>query len=188
MKGGKLSSNDLYALLKSGYDSSDVQGYILDKDISTDKNKVFYNPTTQKAVIVHRGTKGWEDWSNNAIYAIGGVEAYKNTQRYKEAETVQNKAIEKYGANHIATIGHSQGGLQAELLGYPTYETITYNKPNIHNQKIINPYQYDIRTERDPISYIGSNPDYIIPSTSYNPVYEHSLNPLTDTEREYGRM
>ena len=187
MKGGKISSTDLHALLKAGYDDSDVSGYILDKDISTSKNKVFYNPTTHKTVIVHRGTKGWEDWYNNIIYAVGGIESYKNTERFKEAEKVQREAEEKYGVNSISTIGHSQGGLQAEILGYPTYETITYNKPNIHDQKIINPYQYDIRTEYDPVSYIGRDPDYVIPSKSYNPLYEHSLNPLTDIDTDYGR-
>ena len=50
------------------------------------------------------------------------------TPRYKEALQVQQQAEKKYGAKNISTIGHSQGGYQAQLLGANTQEIITLNK------------------------------------------------------------
>lgn len=80
------------------------------------------NPTEMQAqrnetgqTVAHRGTNGWSDWLNNGIWALGGNDAYKKTARYKEAEKVQRDAEQKYGAKNVTTIGHSQGGLQAEL-------------------------------------------------------------------------
>ena len=50
------------------------------------------------------------------------------TPRYKEAQQVQQQAETKYRAKNISTIGHSQGGYQAQLLGANTQEIITLNK------------------------------------------------------------
>jgi hypothetical protein len=50
------------------------------------------------------------------------------TSRYRDAERVRKKAEKKCGHKSISTIGHSQGGLQAELLGKNSKETITLDK------------------------------------------------------------
>jgi putative lipase involved disintegration of autophagic bodies len=50
------------------------------------------------------------------------------TQRYKEALQVQQQAKKKYRAKNITTIGHSQGGYQAQILGANSKEIITLNK------------------------------------------------------------
>ena len=47
------------------------------------------------------------------------------TARYREAKKVQDTAERVYGANNITTIGHSQGGYQAQLLGDKSHEIIT---------------------------------------------------------------
>jgi len=56
------------------------------------------------------------DWSNNAMYGLVGDVGYKLTPRYKEALKVQQNAEKKYGAKNITTIGHSQGGLQVQII------------------------------------------------------------------------
>lgn len=176
-----ISTKELYKILNSTYTTknNDINDWKLDRDISDDKSKVFYNPETNKTIVAHRGTQGIKDWTNNFVYAIGGLKAYKNTKRYKDASKVQNKAFEKYGKENITTIGHSQGGLQADLLGRKGYQTITYNKPHIRQINNLNSNSEDIRTSRDPISFIGYNKKFkTLPSKSLNPFKEHSIDNL----------
>ena len=81
-------------------------------------------------------------------------------------------------------MGHSQGGLQAELLGKDSNEIITLNKATqpFENKKQKN--QYDIRTEKDIVSRLNpfqgkSKNDIVIPSdkkSSY--LQEHGIDTL----------
>ena len=182
--GGKLSVSNLHGLLKASYNPQDkVNNFEKNKNLSSKTSQVYFDPTTNKAVITHRGTKGVSDWLNNAVYAIGGKELYKYTPRYKEAERVQKRAEKQYGSENISTIGHSQGGLQAELLGNKSHEIITYNKATKPFHNIKNKNQYDIRTKNDIISNLNpfqnkSKNDVIIPSYSNNPLKEHSVDTL----------
>jgi hypothetical protein len=185
VKGGKLSVLDLKNLLTGSYEGKDkYRDYVLDKDISTKTSKVYVNPKTNQTVVAHKGTEGMSDWYNNAVYTVGGIGQYKKTDRYKEAKSVQDKAGDKYGNKNITTIGHSQGGLQADLLGREGYETITYNKPRLRKIKGLK-NNYDIRTSNDPVSYFGSSNDAFltIPSKTYNPVGEHSITKLQNLDK-----
>ena len=130
MEGGALSAKELKGLLGASYDpkTTKVGDFVLDSKLSTSTSKVYRNPNTAQVVVAHRGTEGLLDWGNNAVYALGGKTAYKMTPRYKEAEKVQKQAEKKYGKGNVSTIGHSQGGLQAELLGGKSKEIITLNK------------------------------------------------------------
>jgi len=193
--GGKLSISTFKNLLKSSYKPQDeVDGFIQDKNLSSKTSKVYVNPQTNQTVVAHQGTSGFSDWLNNAVYAVGGQRLYKMTPRYKEAEKVQKEAEKKYGSKNITTIGHSQAGLQAELLGGDTNEIITLNKATrpFSNSKKEN--QYDIRAGSDVVS--SFNPfqpknynEIIIPSSTSNPLTEHSLDVLQRLEgdREVGR-
>lgn len=181
MKGGKLSAPELKGLLDASYDSKvkKVGDFEMDKKLSSSTSKVYRNPVTGQVVVAHRGTAGISDWGNNALYAIGGKRAYKLTPRYKEAEKVQRRAEKKYGADSVTTIGHSQGGLQSELLGGRSKEIITLNKATLPFESNTNKNQYDIRSERDVVS--GLNPfakkskkDVNIKAKTYNPLTEHS--------------
>ena len=184
MEGGKLSALDFRNLLEGSYSGKKRYGdFVLDKELSTKTSKVYVNPQTNKAVVAHKGTEGMSDWYNNAVYTVGGIKQYKKTDRYKEARDVQNKAFDKYGNQNISTIGHSQGGLQADLLGRRGYETITYNKPGIRKIKGLHD-NYNVRTSLDPISYLGSNESYLtVPSKSYNPIKEHSISELKGLDK-----
>jgi hypothetical protein len=181
MKGGKLSAPELKGLLDASYDSKvkKVGDFEMDKQLSSSTSKVYRNPVTGQVVVAHRGTAGISDWGNNALYAIGGKRAYKLTPRYKEAEKVQRRAEKKYGASNVTTIGHSQGGLQSELLGGRSKEIITLNKATLPFESNTNKNQYDIRSDRDVVS--GLNPfarkskkDVNIKAKTYNPLTEHS--------------
>jgi DNA-binding transcriptional MerR regulator len=187
--GGALPANQIQGLLNASYDkgiTSVEGGWVQDPQLSTGKSKVFHNNTTGKTAVVHRGTVGTvSDWSNNAAYALGGETLYKTTDRYKEAKAVQKAAEQKYGRDSLVTLGHSQGGLQAELLGKKGDETITLNKATRPFSNTPGKNQTDIRTTTDIVS--AMNPFSSAPNTvyttlkGYNPLKAHaptSLNQL----------
>ena len=126
-KRGGYEGAELKALIEKGsyQGKKKVGDYELDKSLSTGRAKVYVNPKTGKTVVAHQGTQGFTDWGNNLVYAVGGSKLYKKTDRYKEAARVQKAAEKKYGT--VSTIGHSQGGLLAELVGGKG-EVTTVNK------------------------------------------------------------
>jgi len=187
-QGGKLKVKELEGLLSSSYDPKDrVEGFVLDKSLSSKTSKVYYNPETNQSVVAHRGTAGFSDWFNNAVYAYGGKDYYKYTPRYREAKEVQEKAQKKYGNDNITTIGHSQGGLQAEMLGTKSKEIITLNKATRPFSNTRNKNQYDIRADKDIVS--GLNPsqfnngqEIIIPSKNIGRLDAHKIDILQKLE------
>ena len=193
IKGGKLSVPDLTGLLQGAYDGREQVGnWLLDKELSTTNSKVYYDPDTKKAVVAHKGTSGAADWFNNAVYAVGGTYAYKKTKRFKDAEKVQKEAESKYGAKNISTIGHSQAGLQAELLGKDTNEIITLNKATRPFSNTKSDNQYDIRTDTDVVS--GMNPfqkktsrDITVKAGTYNPFESHDIERLDKLDGSVGQ-
>jgi hypothetical protein len=185
-----LDVKDLKGLLEASYDKgiNETSGYVKDKKLSKGKTKVFVN-AEGKTVVAHRGTDGMKDWGNNLAYAVGGKDLYKTTDRFKDAKKVQREAEKKYGRDNITTIGHSQGGLQAELLGKKGNDIITYNKATRPFSNHQSKNQTDIRTSNDLISALnpfqnrtsGSVPSsrqITIKSKGFNPLKEHSLQRL----------
>ena len=176
----KGSEIPLKELLEASYDKGikEVDGYKQDESLSTGKSKVFVNEEG-KTVVAHKGTDSMQDWKNNLAYAVGGNALYKTTDRYKQAKKIQREAEKKYGRENVSTIGHSQGGLQAELLGKKGSETITYNKASRPFTNVPSKNQTDIRTSNDLISSLNTNKRGItIKSKSFNPLKEHSLKRL----------
>ena len=182
-KGGTLKASTMRDLLDQSYSKNprkQIEGFQLDEDFKGN-SKVYYNPQTNHTVVAHRGTSGWKDWLNNAVFAIGGEKAYKHTKRYKDAEAIQKYAEEKYGAKNISTIGHSQGGLQAELLGGNSGEIITLNKATRPFANTKQKNEYDVRTQHDLVSALNPfepNYDFTIKSNTLNPLKEHSVETL----------
>jgi len=185
--GGKLGRDELKGLLDASYDGRERVGdWTIDKQLSTKTSKVYSKG--DRAVVAHRGTEGITDWGNNLAFALGGEYLYKKTDRYKEAEKVQKKAEKKYGAKNVSTIGHSQGGLQAELLGSKSKEIITLNKATHPLIKRHSGNQTDIRSDRDIVSIATKTPTTEIKAESYNPLKEHSPDILNrvSADTEYG--
>lgn len=188
-KGKGLKADTFRALLESSYDGGEVAGFVMDKQLSTTTSKVYVRKDRKQIVVAHRGTAGTIDWGNNAFYAIGGDFAYKLTPRYKEAEKVQREAEKKYGAKNITTIGHSQGGLQAQLLGGNTAEIITLNKATRPQEFLFGSSkkknQYDIRASGDAVSAFR-NPFQLggeqTIQSSGNPLAQHSTDMLRKIE------
>lgn len=184
MKGKSIRNKDLEDLINSSYNKQDdVNGYILDKSISGSRNLVYHNPNTGHTVVSHRGTAGMKDWWNNIAYEIGGKPLYKTTTRYKDARRIQSRAEKKYGNENLSTVGHSQGGLQAEMVGNKGKEIITLNKATRPFDNTKHKNQYDIRTENDIVSALNpfqgvNGLETTIKSDGYNPLSEHGTTVL----------
>jgi hypothetical protein len=193
--GGALSSGEIKSLLKASYepDKLNSENWVLDTEISDGgNNNVFYNTKTNEAAMTVAGTNSISDWSNNAVYGIGGRKAYKKTSRYKSAEEVHDLAVKKYGADNLILLGHSQGGLAVSLLGGNDKEILTYNKATalgVQNKKNAN--QTDIRTDKDVVSYLNrevNNATETINTKFINPIKTHSINNFKKSKKKlYGK-
>ena len=105
VKGGGLKANTLKSMIKSTYDRSEVEGW--DKVMDTPEVSAFKHPSGQ-VVVALRGTEGTaKDWSNNAVYGLGGELAYKQTPRYKRAKERVAQLEKQYNPEEITLIGHS---------------------------------------------------------------------------------
>jgi hypothetical protein len=215
--GGSLSVDNTYALLKQSYEKNPKEvvgtGFWLNKDLSNDFVKTYINPITGQCVVVHKGTQGTIDWGNNAVYGATGIAGYKQTSRYKTAEKIQKEAEKLYGAKNVTTLGHSQAGLIAELVGKDSKEIITYNKASSpFNTGLFSGYtptasnQVDIRASNDPVSFAEylnptswlQKPLYDkgqkinIKSSTNNPIEAHNLEQLLNLDKNkmigFGRL
>ena len=84
-----------------------AEGYIKDKKLSSDNQKVFYNPENKKLLVNVAGTHNLKDVITDVNLAFGNL---KNTSRYKEAKKVLEKAKKKYNDADVTVTGHSLGG------------------------------------------------------------------------------
>jgi hypothetical protein len=201
-EGGKRSAKEIKDFLDASYQDKPpekIDGWILDKKLSNNTGKVYYNPKTKEAVVAHRGTKGVTDWGNNLAYALG---MYEYTSRFKKGKSVQDKAEAKYGKKNISTLGHSQGSILSRKLGKDTKEIINVNPAYIFENPAKN--EYNIRSSSDVVSGLfapvaktreilfpkySKNRDITIPSQSSTDVIgEHSYSILDRLgEKEIGR-
>lgn len=181
MRGRSVKVSTLEKMLNASYSKDrpkTIDSYTLDEELSVPEVAVYFDLNTKKAKVIHRGTEGTiKDWLNNVQYAIGN---YVKTDRFRISKEVQNKAEAKYGKSNIDTIGHSQAGIPARLLGNDTANVIELNPAYINEKHL--PNQQTIRSSRDPVSMLKmfskSGNDIIIPAKSFNPLVEHSIDIL----------
>lgn len=183
IEGSGLPAGDLKELLSRSYNKkpSSFGDYKLDSQLSGQRGQVYYNEKMRKAVVVHRGTKGVQDMITDIRYTLGD----KSGRRFKHAKNIQELANAKYGKENVITAGHSLGSVLGETaVKGKDQELITLNKPVglADIGKTISKKQTDIKTERDPVSFLRGtqkgNAPLVIKSTSYNPLAEHSTETL----------
>jgi len=179
LKGRGLNTNDVKEMIHAGY-TPEKEGHVgdfeLDKELSTRKAQVYYNPTTDEVVVNNRGTaKTFSDWNNNLQYIKG---LYDMTDRMKQATRVQKQAIDKYGKVDI-NVGHSQGGIITRKLNEKgrTGEVINVNPATLFEKQKKN--ETVIRSSGDVVSAFHSlnpfnkkNKTYVVKAL-YNPITEH---------------
>ncbi len=187
VRGGALKASDLRKLLASSYSGAPVDNWQMERDMSTNNSKVYRNPSTGQVVVAHKGTQGTTDWGNNLIYALTGEMGYRQTARFKEAQRVQKAAENAFGRDMVSTIGHSQGGLQAQMLGGDSKEIITVNKATRPGEVVTGSSkkknQTDVRTSIDPVSafrspFASKKKSITLDADTKNPVEAHSYEAL----------
>lgn len=195
MKAGKRTAKEIKQFLEASYQDKPpetIGDFVLDKQLSKKTGKVYYNPQTGKAVVIHRGTQGTTDWLNNLAYITGN---YEKTNRYKQGKKTQDRAEAKYGKKNIDTIAHSQGAILARKLGTDTNSIINVNPAYTFEKPAKN--EYNIRSSTDVISSLYApvaktkereQNDITIPSQSTTDVLgEHSYEILDRLgEKEIG--
>ena len=188
-EGNGLSGHHVNKFVQASYAKkkhANVEGYELDRELSTKNNKVYRDPAG-KAVIANAGTSSIADWWNNKNILFGN---YDKTARYKEVEDVQKKAIEKYGLHNITNVGHSQSGEALRLLKKKglTQDAIAVNPAIIGKPtEGVNV----IRSSGDWVSAFTptTGSDTVIPATTFNPLVEHGSEIINQAhvERMFGK-
>ena len=187
IKGSGLKANTLKSMIKSTYDRSEVEGW--NKIMDTPEVTGFKHPSGQ-VVVALRGTEGTaKDWSNNAVFGLGGELAYKQTPRFKRAKERVAQLEKQYNPEDITLIGHSQGGLLAEIVPSNARERITLNKATRPQDFLFRrrkKNQYDIRSRFDPVSFFPlQKSNYTIDGVSLNPLAQHSPD-ILEGNKIYG--
>jgi len=98
--------------------ANNVDGDVLDTQLSTKKTQVYHNPEKNDTVVSHRGTKPSDknDLKNDALITLGILN--KNTsKRVKNATEISKKAESKYTGSKVTQAGHSLGGAVAKEVG-----------------------------------------------------------------------
>ena len=153
--------------------------------------KVYYNEKLKHCVVVHRGTEppspsNFLDLSDKSFAecAMGLVQVseiqqceYKDTRRFKVSEMIQKWAEKKYSQWNVTTLGHSQGGLLAALVGQNSKEIIKI-QPLHRDTYQDTEKEITIRSVNDFIDKRKVNEDKtIVASVPSRHMYVHIENP-----------
>jgi tetratricopeptide (TPR) repeat protein len=150
---GKL---DLHDVLKNSYSNKhreNMNGYKLDKELSNHNQQVYYNPEHKKIVVSVAGTHNARDWGTDFYLGLGKL---KDTNRYKEAKSVYDKAKNKYNPMQATAVGHSLGGTIANYITSGNDKAHGLDSGYTIGQKArSNSSQY--RSSGDVVSALGAN-------------------------------
>lgn len=153
------NSPTLYEALKASYGDKQAiqniqsQGYNLDNFLSNNDVKVFHNPNKNKLLIAGAGTHKMSDIATDVNLAIGNL---KNTDRYKEARDILNKAKTKYQPKDTTIVGHSLFGTIAGYIANKNDRVITLDKGATIGQKT-RKNEIGYRTSGDVVSLLNAN-------------------------------
>ncbi|CAL6316925.1 unnamed protein product [Bathycoccus prasinos] len=196
---------------------NDLNGFELDKELSTPDDAVLHNKLTGETVISFRGTTSniketkafLKDWEVNSKIMFNPKSA-ENTRRMKNAFSNTENVISKYGKDNLKVAGHSQGGYvsssvaqKLDLEGYHynpaiSVRQINQNKKGMFFKNTAEQNIYKTHTDfASPLAYdrhIQKN--FNVNTVNYNPeiterspfVSTHSLEQFTPTvEEELGK-
>ena len=198
--GGALKISTLKTLIDNSYQRKDekgkikpkqenIDGYQLDKDLTTDTSAVYYHKGNNRVAHSIRGTNGTaEDWDNNLVYMVS-PKNYLKTERYKNAKDVQDKINEKYKDAKKTITTHSQSGIIGRYLALenPDAEVISLNPASSWQDNKIQPKNVStIKSTTDAVSLFHKKTprDIIIPGESLNQYKEHDIGLLDRLDKD----
>ncbi|CAL6339443.1 unnamed protein product [Bathycoccus prasinos] len=196
---------------------NDLDGFELDKELSTLDDAVLHNKLTGETVISFRGTTSniketkafLKDWEVNSKIMFNPKSA-ENTRRMKNAFSNTENVLSKYGKDNLKVVGHSQGGYvsssvaqKLDLEGHHynpaiSVRQINQNKKGMFFKNTAEQNIYKTHTDfASPLAYdrhIQKN--FNVKTVNYNPeiterspfVSTHSLEQFTPAvEEELGK-
>ena len=173
-QGVHSDDTSFHDVLKNSYDTRDKQkgafknqGYVYDSDLSSDSEQVYYNPKKSKLVYSTAGTHNLSDVGTDAYAVLG---KFKDTNRYKEAKDVLEKAKKRYNPKDVSVAGHSLGGLAGQYVAGKSDKVTTLDKAGILQPTRSNEKSY--RSSGDLVSLFSSS------KTLKNPNYKTGILPL----------
>lgn len=160
--GGRLAVQDAARLAAGAYGGQEVPGYEIDPDLSNRDLTTYRNPVSGEVTVAFRGTdfknkqNRWRDLKEDANILFGK----KDSKRFRRAEEVTNKAIQKYGKDKVEVTGHSLGGSQALQVGRRTGVATSAFNPGTSLAQVFQRHRYkpnvvSYTTSNDPISYFS---------------------------------
>ena len=152
----------LHNVLKRSYAKKDEQkkgfhedgdDYDYDEGLSNHNQQVYYDKKKKKLLVSVAGTHNLSDVGTDLYLAAGHL---KDTNRFKEAENVLNKAKVKYGVDSATVVGHSLGGSVSQYIAGSKDKAYTLDKGATIGQKTrSNENAY--RTSGDAVSLLNAN-------------------------------
>ena len=152
-KSGEL---DLHDVLKNSYSKNhkeNMNGYKIDKELSNHNQQVYYNPEHKKLVVSVAGTHNLRDWGTDLYLGLGKI---KDTNRYKEAKNIYDKAKNKYNPMQTTAVGHSLGSTISNYIASSNDKAVgldggyTIGQSSRNNSK-------QFRSNGDIVSALGAN-------------------------------
>jgi len=177
-KGGAISGDELSKFVEASYkkkgEVQNIDGYHLDNELSTRRDKIFVNDKGDVQHVIS-GTDNLKDWSNNLLIPFG---LHHKTNRYKNSEKIQEEANKKYKTK-VNVVSHSQSGNIANNLekkGLVGKDNVSLNPAIIGSHKGVKV----VRSSGDVVSALTKKEkgDKTIKSKSWNPLVEHSTSIL----------
>lgn len=143
-----------YKTKKEGDQYYKLHNYNLDRRLSTNSDRIYYNPTNKKVLMSFRGTKNLiNDLPTDLSILTGNI---KESDRYKTANLKYNKAKEKYNKDSIIMVGHSLGGSLASQIGTNNDIILTLNKgAGLFHKDLKRTQEQSIRHQNDLVSILS---------------------------------
>ena len=205
-EGGSLKVNEIYQVIKNGYEWPDLKplkGYKYLKDLSNTFHQVYKNEKQKRIIVNYTGTKGIIDWLNNLDYIL---QTYTLFPRFQNAKAVLDKVLKRFPNYKITLVSHSQGGIitreLSKLYGDELFEIIALNPGNMSviegvktffgdDKKRIKENEYTIKSEADFASFFAkkNKNDIIITNETGDIIKEHKTDILfrLNPDLEIGR-
>jgi len=169
----------LHKALKNSYSSRNKQknafkneGFVYDSDLSNDNEQVYYNPNQKKLLYTVAGTHNLKDIGTD-LWLLGGH--LKDTNRFKEAQNVLEKAKKRYNPQQTTITGHSLGGSIGQYVANKNDKVFTLDKGATFGQKTrSNEKAY--RSSGDLVSALNANSTRM--TTLRNPNIKTGFAPL----------
>ena len=113
-----MTKLSLHTALKNSYNPQKTlgKGYILDDELSNDNQQVYVNRKKNNKLLVSVTGTRLNKLSDIGTDVYLGLGKLKDTNRYKEAKSIYDKAKNKYNPLQSSAVGHSLGGTIANYI------------------------------------------------------------------------